>query len=262
MITHSTEQRLAAALATTTLLALGSASGQKTIVNEAFDGAGAALDGSPAEVFDEAITAAGGSNTWVSSDTFSDAGEVTVGTSSNSSAHLSLGNYINNTKGTEAGIFEMTMTIGDVTGTGNIWLSMGFSALSSPGTDNHFLNRSGTGTIILRGSGELDMWAGAGNLNGIDGPNGNAGDRTLTIALDLSTHNGVDDFGSVTWSDSALGEVASHDYAEDVNFSSIFFSEANGTLSTLTNLTLTQVDIDVPPPDPEEWDIYLSLIHI
>ena len=260
MTSHVIKLRLAVTLTTTSLLALGSAQTQKVIINESFDGideTGAALDGSTAEFFDAAITTAGGSGTWVSSDTFFDGGGVTQGSSNNSSAHLSLGNYINNTKGTDAGIFELTMTIGSVTAAGNIWLSMGFSALSSPATTNHFLNLQGTGTIILRGGGELDMWGGPGNTNAIDGPNNNAGARTLTVALDLSTHNGVDDFGSVTWSDSILGVVNSHEYTADVNFSSILLSEANATNTTLSNLTVTQVDIVVPQPEPEEWDIYL-----
>lgn len=256
MILQATQPKLALILAANTLLTFGTATAQNIIVDETFDGAGAALNGSTAEVFENAITAVGGSNTWVASDTFSDNGGVAPGSTTNSSAHLNLGSYINNTKGTSSGIFELTMTIGDVAGTGNTWLSMGFSALSTPATNNHFLNLQGTGTIILRASGELDMWGGAGNVSAIDGPNDNAGDRTLTVRLDLSTHNSVNNFGSVTWSDSLLGQVNSHTYTQDVNFSSIFLSEANGTTSTISNLTLSQVDV-VQVEDPQEWDIYL-----
>lgn len=234
---------------TTTVLAIGFTTAQQVIVDESFNGTGESLNASTTEIFNAAITAAGGSNIWVSSDSFSDNGEVALGSFTNSSAHLNLGTYINDSKGTPAGVFELTMTIGDVTGAGNIWLSMGFSALNSPGTDNHFLNRAATGTIILRGSGQFDMWAGTGNANMVNGPTGNTGDRTLTVALDLSTHDGIDDFGSVTWSDSLLGVINSHTYFEDVDFSSIFLSEANGTLSTLSNLTLTQV---IPPSNPSE----------
>lgn len=228
-------------LSSTTLILVGSAAAQSVIVQEDFNGTGDPLDGSTAELFDNAVTTAGGSNIWVSSDTYSDDGSVNVGSGTNSSAHLSLGSYINDTKGTSTGIFDLTMTIGAVTGIGNIWLSVGFSELSAPATNNHFINLDATGTIILRGSGELDTWGGPGSNNAIDGPDGNAGARTVTVTLDLSTHDGVDDFGSVTWSDSLLGEINSHDYTEDVDFSSIFLSEANGTLSTISNLTLTQV---------------------
>ncbi|YCM44535.1 hypothetical protein V2O64_00690 [Verrucomicrobiaceae bacterium 227] len=38
-----------------------------------------------------------------------------------------------------------------------------------------------------------------------------------------------------------LGEVANFSYTSDVDFSSIFISEANGTISTIRNLTLTQI---------------------
>ncbi len=260
MTLQTTKTKLALAFSMTTFLAAGAATAQnKTIVSETFAGNGGALSGSTAEVFESAITTAGGSNSWVSSDTFSDDGGVAPGTSNNSAAHLSLGSYINNTKGTEAGIFELTMTIAPITGTGNNWLSIGFAEGNSPATNNHFLNLSGTGTIILRQSGELDMWAGAGNTNAIDGPNNNAGARTLTIALDLSTHDGVNDFGTVTWSDSALGTINSHSYTSDVGFNSILLSEANGTTTTLSSLTLTQADVEVVEEEGEgeEWDIYL-----
>ncbi|MEN8785923.1 MAG: sialate O-acetylesterase [Akkermansiaceae bacterium] len=248
------------AFITTTVLLLVSAIAQDTIVivNEAFDGTGVALDGSTAMIFEDAITAAGGSSSWVSSDTFSDNGGVAPGSSNNSSAHLNLGSYINNTKGTGAGIFELTMTIGQITGTGNNWLSISFSEDNSPSTTNHFLNLDATGTIILRqrNSGELDMWAGPGNTNSSQGTTNNSGSRTLTIALDLSSHDGVSDFGTVTWSDSVHGVVGTHSYTSDTDFNSILLSEANGTTSTISNLTLTQVDVDVVVED-EEWDVYL-----
>ncbi|MEN8869977.1 MAG: hypothetical protein ABF380_03975, partial [Akkermansiaceae bacterium] len=69
------------AFITTTVLLLVSAIAQDTIVivNEAFDGTGVALDGSTAMIFEDAITAAGGSSSWVSSDTFSDNGGVAPG---------------------------------------------------------------------------------------------------------------------------------------------------------------------------------------
>ncbi|YCM42782.1 hypothetical protein V2O64_15855 [Verrucomicrobiaceae bacterium 227] len=242
-------------LMATSTLAVGFASAQTIIVREDFNGSGEALDGSTAEVFDDAVTAAGGSSAWVSSDTFFDNGDVLVGSSLLSSAHLDLGSYLNDAKGTSTGIFELTATLGVVTGEGNIWLSMGFSALNSPATNSHFLNREGTGTIILRGGGELDMWGGAGNANGLDGPNGNAGDRTLTVTVDLSTHNGVDDFGSVTWTDAILGELNTIDYTEDVDFSSIFLSEANGTISKISNLSLAQAS------SPNESDFLITGIN-
>ncbi|MGJ8656137.1 MAG: sialate O-acetylesterase [Akkermansiaceae bacterium] len=247
----SIKLKLTLILTTISLLAADFTTAQTIIVNETFSGTGAALNGTTAETFSAAITTSGGSNTWLAADTFLDDGVVVVGSSANSSAHLNIGNYINNAKGTSSGVFELTMTIGNVSGS---WFSLGFSEQNSPTTTSHFLNRDGTGTIILRSNGELDMWGGPENGAAIDGPNNNAGDRTLTIALDLSTYDGVTDFGTVTWSDSLLGVVATHSYTEDVDFSSIFISEANSTTSTLSNLTLTQV---AQATQPEEWDIYL-----
>lgn len=234
-------------LALLSALALGvatSGTADTVIVQETFGGTGVALNGTSAEIFDADITTAGGSGTWAASTTFLDNGLVN-GVAGNSSAYLNLGSYINDTKGTSEGIFELTMTVGDVTGTSNAWFSLGFSATTSPSTSNHFLDavNFSTGTVILRerSSGELDFWAGTGNANASQGPTGASGARTLTVTVDLSTHNGITDFGSVTWSDSVLGVVGSHSYGADTDFTSILLSEPGTTTATLSNLTLTQV---------------------
>ena len=236
--------KLGILLSTTTLLAASSATATITLVSETFGGTGAALNGTTAETFDAAITAAGGVNSWVASAQFTDNGGLAAVTG-NSSAHISLGSYINDAKGASNGIFTLTATIGNVTGS---WASIGFEqGPDTPLTSAHFLTNDGIGTIILRASGELDSFAGGDAVNAIDGPNGTLGARTLSAIIDLSTHNGTTDYGSVTWSDSVLGVVGNFDYLADEDFSFILLSEANSTTTTYSNLTLTQVDT-IPEP--------------
>jgi len=196
-----------------------------------------ALNATTAETFDAAIVTAGGSATWVAGTDFLDNGVVTDN-STKSAAYLGLGSYINDTKGTAAGMFDLTMTISETT---SAWLSLGFATSNTPGTGGDFTGLSGMGTIIYRASGELDMWAGPGtSFGGTDGPDGNSGARTMTVTLDLTSHDGLTDFGTVSWSDSSLGSLGSVPYTSDVDFGSILISEsASG--GTISALTLTQI---------------------
>ncbi|MCU0785455.1 MAG: right-handed parallel beta-helix repeat-containing protein, partial [Verrucomicrobia bacterium] len=79
----------------------------KILIKEDFGGTGAALNGTPADTFDTAITAAGGSSNWVAAANFLDNGAVTLAT--RQAAYFNLGNYINNAKGSAAGFFKLTL---------------------------------------------------------------------------------------------------------------------------------------------------------
>lgn len=209
---------------------------------------------------------------WVSEATSINADGSTL-FASNSLASFDIGNVINDTKGTPDGLFELTATLDQPsgnTGAGNNWYSIGFSQDASPTTNSNFLGRNGVGSIILRSSGELDMWAGngftpngltpTGSSNTIDGPNGTTGPRTLTVELDLRNWNGMDDFGTVTFSDSDIeGPVGTFNYTNtpilantgelgsiptDPDFNSIMLSgssAAGGTVGVYSSLTLTQM---------------------
>lgn len=200
-----------------------------------------------------------GPGTWVSQATSIKA-DGSTSYAGNSLAYLSLGNLINDAKGTASGLFELTVTLDHPTA--GSWYSVGFGQPSAPSTTSHFLSRNGVATIILRTSGELDMWAGngftpnglyaTGSSNAIDGPNGTAGPRTLTVELDLRDWNGTNNFGTVTYFDSQLGELGSYNYTNvahstsgnpetDPLFNSIMLSGSNGTVGNYSNLTLTQV---------------------
>lgn len=216
------------------------------IVLENFSGSGTPLGGSAADTFAPAITTAGGSSVWGAASGFLESGAV--GGSASSAAYLNLGTYINDTKGTAAGKFDLTMTLAEAP---TAWVSLGFVGSNSPGTSANFTSMSGVGSIIYRAQtgvvapnadGELDMFGGLGNTNGVDGPDHNTGFRTLTVTLDLTPaggYNGTSNFGTVTWSDSVLGVLGAYTYTASRNFGSILITQAV-TTSTINALALYQ----------------------
>lgn len=228
------------------------ASHAQIIIQETFGGSGSALNGTTAEIFDAAIVTAGGSATWNANGNFLDNGTVNNG--SDAGASLSLGSYVNDAKGTAGGKFELTYTVSQTTGA---WISLGFSATAAPTA--HFTSTEGAGlaTIIYRGMntafgnlGELDMYAGPRTTGAVDGPDGNIGARTLTATIDFTPAGGYDgttDFGTVTWSDSVLGDLGSAALPNS-SFSSILISTST-TSGTISDLTLTQV------PEPSAFGL-------
>ncbi|MFZ9938525.1 MAG: hypothetical protein ACO3JG_15915, partial [Luteolibacter sp.] len=224
-----------------------------TLIQEDFGGAGVALNGTSADAFDAGITSAGGSSVWVADSGFRDNGSVSV---TRRSAHLNLGSYINDAKGTANGKFELTMTISATTGS---WISLGFSTLNAPATSNDFTQaaQSGLGTIIYRDTGELDMFIGPQTGGSTDGPDGNSGPRTLTVTLDLTPaggYDGVTSFGTVTWTDSALGAVNNLGTGfalPNQPIGAILISAATGPpQGSVSALRLTQYNGGGTPGDP------------
>jgi hypothetical protein len=227
----------------------------EVIVAENFGGNGSGgLAGTAADTFSSGITTAGGSATWAADSGFLDNGSVNV---NKKAAYLNLGSYINDTKGTANGLFELTLTISETTGS---WISVGFGQENTPSTDRDFtggtvvgpaptLTTNGLGTIIYRAqtsspAGELDMFGGPSNQNVVDGPDGNTGSRTLTVGLDLTPSGGYDgttNFGTVTWSDSVLGVLGSYTYTAARNFGSILITGSATTAGTISSLTLSQI---------------------
>jgi hypothetical protein len=251
---------LAAALAPALTAASANAG---VIVAENFGGNGSGgLAGTAADRFSPLITAAGGSAIWVANSGFKDNGLIS--NVSRKAACLDLGSYVNNAKGTDRGLFTLTMTVSETSGT---WLSLGFGQENTPSTDKDFTNASsvnpapaqtttGLGTIIYRAQGgttlgELDMFGGPGSATGVvDGPEPNTGNRTLTVTLDLTPAGGT--HGRVTWSDSVRGVLGSYTYTTSRNFGSILISgSATGTIS---NLSLSQTGVSGPcyAPDPAD----------
>jgi hypothetical protein len=145
------------------------------------------------------------------------------------------------------------MTISPTTGT---WISLGFATQNTPSNTKDFTNTgsgtsntTGIATIIYRAqtaspAGELDMWGGPLTAGVVDGPDGNTGNRTLTVSLDLTPtggYNGVNNFGKVIWSDSALGTLGSYTYPSAQNFRSILVTDSLNSSGTISALTLTQI---------------------
>lgn len=170
------------------------------IISENFGGAVAdPLNGTSADVFDSAITAAGGNSTWNAHEgtgtainrSYAASGAlITSGTGTNSGSYLSLGTYINDARGTATGKFILQATFTQPTdGGASAWISLGF--LASPSTTANFTASSGYATAILRKSdAAADYFGGAGVSNN----NGTAltisGTNTFTITLDLTPAGG------------------------------------------------------------------------
>ncbi len=221
----------------------------KILIRQNFDGTGVALNGTTADTFDSGITAAGGSSTWVAAANFLDNGVVSLAT--RVAAYLNLGSYIDDTRETADGLFDLTMTISPTTGT---WISLGFAKENNPNTLKDFTNTgsgtaatTGLGTIVYRATsapGELDMWGGPLTAGAVDGPDGNTGNRTITVTLDFTPaggYNGVNNFGKVTWSDDVLKTLGSYTYATARNFGSILITDSLNSSGTISALTLTQI---------------------
>ncbi len=221
------------------------------VVDEKFDGTGAALSGTTAETFDSAISTAGGSDTWTSSSYFTDDGVYFAPATNQRGGHLNLGSYINDAKGSYDGTFELTATMSEVTvtnsGTGD-WMSLGFNTANTLAVTSSATG-SGIGTMIYRVGGDIDMFGGSALTNEVAADDViYSGSRTLTVSLDLTSsggYNGTSNFGTVTFSDSVAGEFGSYTYTSDVDFGSIFISGSNQVTGSWDDLTLTQV---IPEP--------------
>jgi hypothetical protein len=211
------------------------------IIVENFNGSGASLNGTSADVFNAAITTAGGADTWTTGSGFLENGAVDNATSS--LAYLNLGSYLNDAKGTAAGKFAFTLTIAENT---TSWIALGLNSATTLTTSLNFTNNNGVGTVIYRGQnstptpGEIDMFGGFANANVVDGPDANTGFRTLTVTLDFTGHDGVSNFGSVTWSDSVLGILGSYNFPTNRNLSSLVISHP-GNSGAINGLAVYQI---------------------
>lgn len=216
------------------------------IVTESFGGDDTDLNGTTADTFASGITSAGGSNTWAARPlAFQSDGDVVSVGGLDSTAYLDMGSYINDAKGTAAGLFTLSATLSPTTS--GSWVSLGF--FSSPATTNAF-TATGLGSIIYRSTGELDMWGGVGTGTGaVDGPDAQTGDQLLTIVLDLTTHDNATDFGTVTWYQGTTGgtELGSYAYLADNSFDAIGMSSSHNTNGGVSGLTLDDLTA-VPEP--------------
>ena len=245
----------------------------QVVLVEAFTGPPATgmLRGSSA-VFNEAVIDAGGTATWNAADNYLADGSVGF-SEGNTCATLDIGDVINDAKGTPDGLFELRVTIEQPTradgDTRPTWYSIGFSQRELPFTNDHWINREGLATLMYHERGEYDLWAGNGFTPNGQTPSGAAnphapipatedveGTRTIIVEIDVRESDGVSNFGTVTYFDSEVefplftfnytnaaipNNQGSVSIPMDPNFASIMISEANSTMGTYSNLTLTQV---------------------
>ena len=245
----------------------------QVVLVEAFTGPPATgmLRGSSA-VFNEAVIAAGGTATWNAADNYLADGSVGF-SEGNTCATLDIGDVINDAKGTPDGLFELRVTIEQPTradgDTRPTWNSIGFSQRELPFTNDHWINREGLATLMYHERGEYDLWAGNGftpngqSTSGAANPHAPIpatedveGTRTIIVEIDVRESDGVSNFGTVTYFDSEVEfPLFTFNYTNaaipnnqggvsipmDPNFASIMISEANSTMGTYSNLTLTQV---------------------
>ena len=222
------------------------------LIEENFGGSATGLNGTGADIFDPALITSGGTATWLAGASFLANGTI-VSDTAQTSASLNLGSYLNGRKGLTDGKFILTATISETT---NTWISLGFSQLNVPASNQNFTNASASGvaTLIYRAQnasppGELDMFPVLNSTPIIDGPDGNTGPRTLSVTLDLTPaggYNGTNHHGTVTWSDSVLGVIGTHTFTAAVNFGAILLTEGNTTTATVSKLSLIQV-FPTPP---------------
>lgn len=232
--------------------------GATVIVADTFSGgAGSTLNGAAASTFNSAITTAGGSGTWVANENYRADGTLTSSTGfQSSSATLALGSYIWNTRGTENGSFTLTATFsaigGGTTTYSSRWVSLGFFG-SQPGLNEAFYygNVNSTATAVHR---QVDgtsnnYFPGPGTTGGSNGGD-ITGTVTFEITLDLRSHNGTTNFGSVTFKNSATNVSTTATLANDggVNPFQYFGFSGNtdsssvpGPTTTITNFSLSQI---------------------
>ena len=230
---------------TTLAAALASAqiASAAVIINHDFGGTGN-LDTETADFFDSAITTAGGSDSWVAATTFDADGTVS---GEWDSAYLTVGSFINDTKGTASGKFTATATL-DV-GSLSDWIGFGFFETNAPNELGAFTtDDQGSGTLIYRDDGTLDGFGGLGTNNSVDGGTSTfSGSQLLTIVLDLTPAGGYDgtgNFGDITFyqGDVDTGTVlGSEEYTTDRTFGAFGLTATNGGSGSASGLTLEQV---------------------
>lgn len=252
-----TKTTTSAAVGASLLLAATPAFASTVIVAESFGGLFSEdLNATAADTFAQGVIDKGGSKTWVARADFNADGSV-LATASGGSAYLDLGTYINDSKNTPTGKFELKATISPVTTT-NSWLALGFASQATPNVNRNFTNSPSTGStttgyanMVYRPTGDIDQWAGslATNPVAVDDILF-TGSRTLTITLDftpLGGYNGTSNFGKVSFGadTGALGayqEFGSYTYTANAPIGSLLLGFATtGVSGAYSSLTLTQI---------------------
>ena len=160
----------------------------------------------------------------------------------NASAHIGLGTLVNDAKGTANGIFTLTTVMAEPP-TGSNWVAGGFA--TNINVLQNFTNFGGIGNALYRTNGNADFFAGPNTGGTAYTDEAVSGTQTFITVLDLSTHNNVDDFGTVTY---YRGSVApgnleyTFDYTADFSIASAAISTAaSGGEGVIQSFALTQI---------------------
>jgi hypothetical protein len=205
------------------------------LIQEDFDGADATnLNGKTPTIATGALSGA----TWAapvpdpdeSPFAFEQNGQIDA---NNDRALIALGSVINDTKGTASGLFDVTVTFSGPPTSGS-WLAAGFFANTTTGSNG----TSDAAVILFRGNGDTEGYA-EGGIEAGDISEDLSGSQTFTIAIDLTDHNGSDNFGSVTWTSG--GTDATYDFTGDIDFASVGFGTSSGVQGAIDSFTLSQV---------------------
>ena len=212
----------------------------QTLINHNFTGwPDINLSGTAVGGFDSAkITGVTGN--WLGSQYYKADGSINRFGDHARSAHIDLGGYIDNTKGTSSGLFRLTGTVEPTDG----WLSLGFSTLSSPRADFHYTENGTNGFATFRywSNNDLETSLVQGFSTIKEAP-AYTGAQTFTVELDYTTWNGTTDYGTITWFVGATeirSVVLDATTGANIPRSILISGSASGATGSFSNISLQQ----------------------
>jgi len=217
-----------------------------TLVVANFGGGATELNGVAADAFDAGVTAAGGSGTWVSKPGGFQANGAILSTAGDAAAYLTLGSYINASKGTTSGKFLLSATYTVKPPTAS-WVSLGF--FSNPTlTNSNFINLiGGLATIIYRSTS-----TGLSTFHIKNSPAGSSlaatGAQVVTVELDFTPaagYNATSNHGKVRYFAGATQIGPTYTYAAAQSFLGLGMTTSS-TPGGIGALTLKQVVPEAP----------------
>jgi hypothetical protein len=228
------------------LLAGATASAATILFDQSFTQAGgtqASVDGT---AVGNANTGAGVAATWTAgagaNGVLRTDGEV-FSNLGNASAHIGLGTLVNDAKGTANGIFTLTTVMAEPP-TGSNWVSAGFA--TSIDVAANFTAFGGIGSALYRTNGNADFYAGPNTGGTAYADEAVTGTQTFISVLDLSSWNGTDDFGTISYYRGSVApgnlEYTYNNFGADFSIASAAISTASsGGEGVIQSFTLTQV---------------------
>ncbi len=191
---------------------------------------------------------AGGGSAWVANTRWNADSSYSTSSVAQFSGYIGVGTYINDSKGTENGLFEYTATFARSVTSSIAFSTSATPSLTAKSTDTGSaaygsFTVGGDGSVVSRLSLASDPVTHSDEF-----PTDPAFPVTLTIGLDFrpsSGYNGTDNFGTISFA-STDGVLRTHTMTTNVNFNSIFIGSQISTIQSSTvpvysgSYTLTQ----------------------